>query len=679
MPHSKVVVVAELDERGENEKRLVYDLFEKHGYNPLIRPVKEVNYSLQINFSLALSQIISVEDKEEEDKEEEDKGEEDKGEEDKGEEDNGEEDKGEEDKGEEDKEEEDKGEEDKGEEDKGEEDNGEEDKGEEDKEEEDKGEEDKGEEDKGEEDNGEEDKGEEDNGEEDKGEEDKGEEDKGEEDKEEEDKEEEDKGEEDKGEEDKEEADKGEEDNGEEEQELIHYGDIESIRIKPDSVWVPDIVLFNNADGNYEVSYKSNCVIYSTGNINWIPPAIYKSSCSIDVEYFPFDEQQCDMKFGSWTFRGNALNYAFQSDMDKLDLTDYLKSGTWDIIDCPGHISNMTDEFGESKQIIVFTFKLRRKTLFYTVNLIIPCVLISFTSVCVFALPADAGEKITLCISVLLALVVFLLLVSKILPPSLTIPLIAKYLLFTFIMNIVAILFTVIIINRNYRTPRTHRMPYWVRVVFLNYLPRCLFMKRPGHMERWQPKPFTPPPSYHTTPEPRRVNLNLNLRSSNDLLELTEIHHPHCKLNTSASSTPTSTGHKMNYRGPVEGPSQTRDMSSRGQTHTYAYRRAFSKTRSGDSDSRDSEFRMTPEVYRATEAVQFIYHHLKSEEEYSDVLDDWKYVARVLDRLLLFIFLGVTVSGSVAVLMSSPHILEFVDQDKKLAEIREYINQKQKS
>ena len=47
----------------------------------------------------------------------------------------------------------------------------------------------------------------------------------------------------------------------------------------------------------------------------------------------------------------------------------------------------------------------------------------------------------TLGISILLSLVVFLLLVSKILPPtSLVLPLIAKYLLFTFIMNTLSIL-----------------------------------------------------------------------------------------------------------------------------------------------------------------------------------------------------------------------------------------------
>lgn len=113
-------------------------------------------------------------------------------------------------------------------------------------------------------------------------------------------------------------------------------------------------------------------------------------------------------------------------------------------------------------------------------NLILPTVLISFLCVLVFYLPAEAGEKVTLGISILLSLVVFLLLVSKILPPtSLVLPLIAKYLLFTFIMNTVSILVTVIIINWNFRGPRTHRMPQLIRKIFLKYLPTILLMRRP--------------------------------------------------------------------------------------------------------------------------------------------------------------------------------------------------------
>lgn len=56
------------------------------------------------------------------------------------------------------------------------------------------------------------------------------------------------------------------------------YGGIGVLRLPPDKVWKPDIVLFNNADGNYEVRYKSNVLIYPNGEVLWVPPAIYQVS-----------------------------------------------------------------------------------------------------------------------------------------------------------------------------------------------------------------------------------------------------------------------------------------------------------------------------------------------------------------------------------------------------------------
>jgi nicotinic acetylcholine receptor len=81
-----------------------------------------------------------------------------------------------------------------------------------------------------------------------------------------------------------------------------------------------------------------------------------------------------------------------------------------------------------------------RKTLYYTVNLIVPTGLMSILICIVFCLPTAAGEKMTLCMSILLALNLFQLLVTKILPPtSAVVPLIAKYLLFTFTLNVLVI------------------------------------------------------------------------------------------------------------------------------------------------------------------------------------------------------------------------------------------------
>ena len=55
------------------------------------------------------------------------------------------------------------------------------------------------------------------------------------------------------------------------------------------------------------MTLSTKATVYHNGLVEWKPPAIYKSSCEIDVEYFPFDEQTCVMKFGSWTYDGNKV------------------------------------------------------------------------------------------------------------------------------------------------------------------------------------------------------------------------------------------------------------------------------------------------------------------------------------------------------------------------------------
>jgi nicotinic acetylcholine receptor alpha-1 len=44
-----------------------------------------------------------------------------------------------------------------------------------------------------------------------------------------------------------------------------------------------------------------------TGHITWTPPAIFKSYCEIIVTHFPFDEQNCSMKLGTWTYDGSVV------------------------------------------------------------------------------------------------------------------------------------------------------------------------------------------------------------------------------------------------------------------------------------------------------------------------------------------------------------------------------------
>ena len=231
---------------------------------------------------------------------------------------------------------------------------------------------------------------------------------------------------------------------------------------------------------------------------------IYKSYCSIDIEYYPFDIQNCYFKFGSWTYDGtminlehiNVKNAKHEPNISRLnnggttklytvepgiDMSDYYTSVEWDVLAVPAQKNiKVYPCCPEPYYDIHFNITIRRKTLFYTVNLIIPCVNISFLSVLVFFLPSDSGEKLTLGISILVALLVFYLLLIELIPPtSLVIPLIGKYLLFTLILVNLSILLTIFILNLHHRKPSTHKMPYWMKRLFLNILPKMLMIERP--------------------------------------------------------------------------------------------------------------------------------------------------------------------------------------------------------
>lgn len=72
----------------------------------------------------------------------------------------------------------------------------------------------------------------------------------------------------------------------------------------PHRIWKPDVLMYNSADEGFDGSYPTNVVVRNNGSCLYVPPGIFKSTCKIDITWFPFDDQRCDMKFGSWTYDG---------------------------------------------------------------------------------------------------------------------------------------------------------------------------------------------------------------------------------------------------------------------------------------------------------------------------------------------------------------------------------------
>uniref|UniRef100_A0A8C3VPJ8 Neuronal acetylcholine receptor subunit beta-2 n=1 Tax=Catagonus wagneri TaxID=51154 RepID=A0A8C3VPJ8_9CETA len=381
------------------------------------------------------------------------------------------------------------------------------------------------------------------------------------------------------------------------------FDNMKKVRLPSKHIWLPDVVLYNNADGMYEVSFYSNAVVSYDGSIFWLPPAIYKSACKIEVKHFPFDQQNCTMKFRSWTYDRTEIDLVLKSDVASLD--DFTPSGEWDIVALPGRRNENPDD--STYVDITYDFIIRRKPLFYTINLIIPCVLITSLAILVFYLPSDCGEKMTLCISVLLALTVFLLLISKIVPPtSLDVPLVGKYLMFTMVLVTFSIVTSVCVLNVHHRSPTTHTMAPWVKVVFLEKLPTLLFMQQPRHRCARQ-----------------RLRLRRRQREhegAGSLFFREALGADSCTCYVNRASVQGLAGAFGADPAPAAGPGLSGGPCGCG-------------------------------VQEAVDGVRFIADHMRSEDDDQSVREDWKYVAMVIDRLFLWIFVFVCVFGTIGMFL----------------------------
>ena len=49
-------------------------------------------------------------------------------------------------------------------------------------------------------------------------------------------------------------------------------------------------------------------VVKHDGNVSWLNPVIFTSSCEIDITFFPLDDQTCQLNFGSWSYSSQFLD-----------------------------------------------------------------------------------------------------------------------------------------------------------------------------------------------------------------------------------------------------------------------------------------------------------------------------------------------------------------------------------
>ena len=145
---------------------------------------------------------------------------------------------------------------------------------------------------------------------------------------------------------------------------------------------------------------------------------------SIIYLYIP---QACQLEIGAWAYKSSRMNLTNVS--SSVETAEFKLNGEWDMVSTSTKWMEVMlpccPDIRYSK--VVFTLHMNRRYIFYVMNIVLPCALLSILILMVFCVPPDAGEKISAGISVLLAFTVFLLMLADNVPrTSLDVPILGK-------------------------------------------------------------------------------------------------------------------------------------------------------------------------------------------------------------------------------------------------------------
>lgn len=203
------------------------------------------------------------------------------------------------------------------------------------------------------------------------------------------------------------------------------FGGVSRVQFVPDEIWVPDISLFNNGDDSVTLAggrtkFVTEVSVDNTGMSVWSGPATFKANCKLEIGNWPFDNQTCEMGFGSYTYGVGRMEIKLFKDTSGEFTNRFVTNGDWTIDDISAELE-LTDhgdccpfDFSE----VVYTLKMSRKPLYHLFYLTIPSIMLMFLTLPSFFIPVESGERIGFVTTMLLAMTVFLLLIPSFLPET---------------------------------------------------------------------------------------------------------------------------------------------------------------------------------------------------------------------------------------------------------------------
>ncbi|XP_046575829.1 neuronal acetylcholine receptor subunit alpha-7-like [Haliotis rubra] len=192
------------------------------------------------------------------------------------------------------------------------------------------------------------------------------------------------------------------------------YSNTTHLRFQRNKIWTPNIVIQDTlAYVPYLGSDELPVIVTSDGSARFDVEVKAQTFCKIVITAFPFDHHECKVVIGSDNYFLSEL-YISYFEANEFSLVE---SPEWEVLQIKSqHESELTRMY--NLHWFSVSISLKRQSLYYVVNLVLPILIISTLNPFVFLVKAETGEKLSISITLFLSFTVFVTLISGMLPQT---------------------------------------------------------------------------------------------------------------------------------------------------------------------------------------------------------------------------------------------------------------------
>uniref|UniRef100_A0A0N4XDK6 Acetylcholine receptor subunit alpha-type acr-5 (inferred by orthology to a C. elegans protein) n=1 Tax=Nippostrongylus brasiliensis TaxID=27835 RepID=A0A0N4XDK6_NIPBR len=277
------------------------------------------------------------------------------------------------------------------------------------------------------------------------------------------------------------------------------YGMLNKTIVPYNQIWTPDTYLYNSETLERKKTESMMNAILETGywandsqgaRVQLMFPAIYKLSCAMNVQWFPYDSQNCTFIISSWTHDKATIDY--WATYPTVNLRNMAQNDEWDVLEFEFDRVEQSFKCCENPWVMLYAhLVIRRKPLYYVINLVIPTSIITIVAITGFFTPtstsSERDEKLYLGINTLLTMSIMMLMVCNQMPSTSSyVPLMSWYYMGIIVVIVLGTLMATIVLAIHGQKHHNRPLSRWVRRLVYNRFVDTFVLRPPcALVELW--------------------------------------------------------------------------------------------------------------------------------------------------------------------------------------------------